>query len=188
MARRVGGRREKILDAGAYHGLYTLVMAQAAGAGSEVVAVDPVASNRALIEVNLALNGLEARIEACAVSTRDARVQLSSGSCGHIVDQGGVDTASRRLPSILPDATVVKVDIEGEEFAILPEQLDEMPAAHTWNVEIHPGRGRDPQPLIEAFAERGFELHWVNRDACRVEPYSLATPWTTRTSLIAVRP
>ena len=30
LARQVAGRREKIVDAGAYHGLYTLVLAKAA--------------------------------------------------------------------------------------------------------------------------------------------------------------
>ncbi|MGH6886493.1 MAG: hypothetical protein ACREGK_10520, partial [Geminicoccales bacterium] len=71
LARQVAGRREKIVDAGAYHGLYTLVLAKAADPASEVVAVDPVISNCALIEVNLALNDLHARIEECAISAED---------------------------------------------------------------------------------------------------------------------
>jgi FkbM family methyltransferase len=189
MADRVRGGSEKIIDAGAYHGLYTLILAQAAGPGGEVVAVDPVPSNMALIEVNLLINGLQqrARIEGCAVSREEGTILLSSGSCGHIVNQGGSERPARRLSTILPGATVAKVDIEGEEFGIFPQELDAMPEVHTWNVEIHPGKGRDSDGLLKTFASRGFELLWVNRDTCQVETYPQARPWTTRTSIIAVR-
>ena len=187
MARRLQGTTQKIIDAGAYHGLYTLVLAASAEPGSEVVAVEPIRSNCALIEVNLLLNGLKARIEPCAVSRRKSMVRLSSGSCGHIVNQGGIECPALPLTDILPDATVAKVDIEGEEFEIFPEQIDAMSGVHTWNVEIHPGTGRHPQKILEAFASRGFQLLWVNRDSCEVEPYPLAQPWTTRTSIIAIR-
>lgn len=187
LARRVAGRREKIVDAGAYHGLYTLVLAKAADPASEVVAVDPVPSNGALIEVNLALNGLHARIEECAISDRDGKVMFASGSCGRIVPQGGVVRPGRRLEAILPDATVVKLDIEGTEFALFPEQIDILQTAHTWVVEIHPASGRDPQMILDAFTDRGFELWWVDRPGRRVERYPRDTPWSSRTSLIALR-
>ena len=52
---------QKIIDAGAYHGLYATIFAKAAGDLGEVVAVDPVSSNQAVIEVNLAINGLSGR-------------------------------------------------------------------------------------------------------------------------------
>ena len=52
---------QKIIDAGAYHGLYATIFAKAAGDLGEVVAVDPVSSNQAVIEVNLAINGLRGR-------------------------------------------------------------------------------------------------------------------------------
>lgn len=189
MADRVRGGSEKIIDAGAYHGLYTLVLAQAAGPESEVVAVDPVPSNLALIEVNLLLNDLQGRvrIEGCAVSRKEGTILLSSGSCGHIVNRGGSETPAKRLSTVLPGATVAKVDIEGEEFGIFPQELDAMPEVHTWNVEIHPGKGRDSRALLDAFTSRGFELLWVNRDDCQVEVYPQSRPWTTRTSIIAVR-
>jgi FkbM family methyltransferase len=187
LARRVAGRREKIVDAGAYHGLYTLVLAKAADPASEVVAVDPVASNCALIEVNLALNDLHARIEECAISAEDGEVSFASGSCGRIIPKGGTVRPARRLESLLPDATVVKLDIEGAEFALFPGQIDVLPTAHTWIVEIHPGKGRDPRMILDAFTARGFELWWVDRAGQRVAPCPAGTPWPSRTSLIALR-
>jgi FkbM family methyltransferase len=187
LARHVAGRREKIIDAGAYHGLYTLVLAKAADPASEVVAVEPVPSNCALIEVNLALNGLRARIEECAISDRDGEVSFAPGSCGRIVARGGAVRSARRLESVLPAATVVKLDIEGTEFALFPGQIDRLPAAHTWIVEIHPGAGRDPSVILDAFTGRSFDLWWVDRASRRVAPYPAGTPWPSRTSLVAVR-
>jgi FkbM family methyltransferase len=187
LADHVGGRREKIVDAGAYHGLYTLVLAKAAAPASEVVAVDPVPSNCALIEVNLALNGLRARIEACAISDRDGEVSFAPGSCGRIVAQGGAVRSARRLEAILADATVVKLDIEGTEFALFPGQIDRLPATHTWIVEIHPGARHDPKVILDGFTDRGFDLLWVDRAGGRVESYPADTRWQSRTSLIAVR-
>jgi len=187
LARHVAGRREKIIDAGAYHGLYTLVLAKAADPASEVVAVDPVPSNGVLIEVNLALNDLHARIEACAISDRDGEVAFAPGSCGRIVARGGTIRAARRLEAVLPDATVVKLDIEGTEFALFPEQIDVLPTAHTWIVEIHPRKGRNPRMILDAFTARGFELQWVDRGNRRLATYPANAPWQSRTSLIAVR-
>jgi FkbM family methyltransferase len=187
LARHVASRAEKIIDAGAYHGLYTLVLAKAAAPASVIVAVDPVTSNCALIEVNLALNGLHARIEECAISDADGEVSFASGSCGRIVPKGGTVRPARRLETLLPDATVVKLDIEGAEFALFPGQIDRLPAAHTWIVEIHPGPRHDPKVILDGFANRGFDLLWVDRAGLRVERYPANAPWQSRTSLLAVR-
>lgn len=183
----LAGRPEKIVDAGAYHGLYSLVLARAAAPGSELVAVDPVPSNCALIEVNLALNGLTARIEQAAVSDRDGRVRFTGGSCGRIAAGGGTEHPAKRLASILPDATVVKLDIEGAEFGVLPAALDQLPAVHTWLVEIHPERGRDCQMLLDPFRHKGYHLAWLDRRAAEVRPWPADATWTERTTLIARR-
>jgi FkbM family methyltransferase len=177
---------QKIIDAGAYHGLYATVLAKAAGERGDVVAVDPVPSNQAVIEVNLAINGLRGRIEACIVSNVDGEVGFSAHSCGHIVDRGGIRCQSRRLCSILPDATIVKLDIEGAEFDVIPAQIDELTAARVWIVEIHPARGRDPATVLDAFRTRPFDLWWGHPTTGEVEPY-LSEPWTARATLIAIR-
>lgn len=186
ITRHLAGRREKIVDAGAYHGLYTLVFARAAAEESEIVAIDPVSSNCALIEVNLALNGLRARIEPVAISDLDGQVRFSGGSCGRIVAHGGSRHTAKRLASILPDATVVKLDVEGAEFSIFPRVLDELANVHTWLVEIHPEKGRDCAKLLDLFRTRGYQLSWLNRSKARVEPWPDGAAWTERTSLIAV--
>jgi FkbM family methyltransferase len=186
LAARIAGQKHKIVDAGAYHGLYTLVFAGAAGAGSEVVAIDPVASNCALIEVKLALNGLHARIEPCAVGASDGEVSVSANSCARIVERGGIRLPSRRLSSILAEATIVKVDIEGAEFEVVPAQIDDLPDARVWIVEIHPRRDRNPDLVLDAFRARPFDLWWGDPATGQIEPYR-AQPWKTRATLIAIR-
>ena len=177
---------QKIIDAGAYHGLYATIFAKAAGDLGEVVAVDPVSSNQAVIEVNLAINGLRGRIESCVVSNTEGEVRFSPASCGHIINRGGISRPSRRLRSIMPEATVVKLDIEGAEFEVVPAQIDELPAARIWIVEIHPGRGRDPNLILGAFRERAFDLWWGHPVSGQMERYA-GELWTTRSTLVAIR-
>ena len=175
-----------MIDAGAYHGLYSTVLAKAAGERGEVVAVDPVPSNQAVIEVNLAINGLRGRIEDCVVSNTDGEVAFSGDSCGHIVDRGGIRRRSRRLRSILPDATIVKLDIEGAEFEVVPAQLDDLPDARVWIVEIHPRPDRNPDLVLDAFRTRPFDLWWGDPTTGEIKPYR-AQPWKIRATLIAIR-
>lgn len=177
---------QRIIDAGAFHGLYTTTFARAACAEGMVVAVDPVASNCAVIEANLAINGLSVRIENCAISNQDGEVAFSLDSCGHIVESGGVKVTAKRLASVLPDATVLKIDIEGAEFTVIPEQIDEMTEARTWIVEIHPGMGGDPAVVTGAFRDRGYDLWWAEPSSDRFQPYA-GEPWKARTTLIARR-
>ena len=177
---------EKIIDAGAFHGLYSTCFALAAGETGTVVPVDPVASNCAVIEANLAINGLPVRIENCAISNRDGEVAFSLDTCGHIVKSGGVKVASRRLATVMADATILKVDIEGAEFSVIPEQIDDMAQARAWIVEIHPGMGGDPAVVLDAFRDRGYDLWWSEPESDRFEPYAGA-PWTHRTTLVARR-
>jgi len=186
LVRHIEPEGQKIIDAGAYHGLYALVFAKTAGPLGEVVAVDPVPSNAAVVEANLAINGLRGRVETCAISNADGEVGFSSDSCGHIVERGKLRRPSRRLRSILPDATIVKLDIEGAEFEVVPAQIDELPAARVWIVEIHPARGRDPATVLDAFRTRPFDLWWGHPASGRIEPYT-GEPWTARTTLIAIR-
>jgi len=179
-------KNQKIIDGGAHHGQYSVVFAVGSGHTSEVISVDPVSSNCALIEVNMALNGAKAKIEQCAISDSDGFVLFSFGSNGRIVSKGGQRKPSKRLPTIMKDATIVKLDVEGAEFIILPDQIDEMPGVHTWIVEIHPYSGRNPCVLIDLFRRKGFRLLWVNRERTLVEPYPDSASWESHTTVFAV--
>lgn len=135
----------------------------------------------------MALNKARAKIEQCAVSDLDGTVLFSFGSNGRIVAKGGQTKPSKRLPTIMKDATIVKLDVEGAEFVILPDQIDEMQEVHSWIVEIHPSADRNPEALISLFRARDFKLMWVNRDDTSVEPYPDGASWKSHTTVFALR-
>jgi FkbM family methyltransferase len=178
---------QKILDGGAHHGQYSIVFGLGADRDAEIVAVDPVDSNCDIAEVNFGLNALEIRIERCAISNTGEPVRFSGTSNGRIVDSGGILRPSKRLVDLLPDATIIKLDIEGAEFDILPHQLVELPSVHTWIVEIHPYFGRDPDLLTRLFLDRGFTLDWVDREKNQVVPYAPGIRWSSHSTVFARR-
>jgi hypothetical protein len=55
-----------------------------------------------------------------------------------------------------------------------------------WIVEIHPGRGRDPATVLDAFRMRPFDLWWGDPTSGRIKPYA-GELWTSRTTLVAFR-
>ena len=187
LVEHVAPRGEVIIDAGAFHGLYAAVLGKAAGPGGRVVAIDPVASNCAVIEANLALNGIDAKVVTCAVSNQPGEVRFSRETCGHVVPSGGVAVPACRLAEVAPDAAIVKLDIEGQEFTVVPAQIDECARARAWIVEIHPGREGDPKDVTGAFRSRGFDLWWSRPEDGEIVPYDDA-PWTHRGTLVAMRP
>lgn len=185
---RIGGRSERVIDAGAYHGLYSLVFGAAVGEDSRIVAVDPVPSNCAIIEANFALNRVQGKIVEAAVTDKDGPVSFTTASCGRIDKGGTVTYKGLRLPSIMADATVAKIDIEGAEATVLPGQIDEMPDVHTWIVELHPDFGVDAAPILDLFAKRGFALEVLDRNSAKVVPLDPTKPWSARTAFMATRP
>jgi FkbM family methyltransferase len=181
-------------DAGAHHGQYSVVVGTAYR-DCRIVSVDALEENIDITEVNLRLNRLEPELVKCVLSNQDGDVRFSNpndlvGSNGRIVETGGLIMPTKRLIEILPDAHVIKLDIEGEEFDIIPNQIDEMIQADTWIVEVHPfsyqAKGKHPDILIEEFTRRGYEILWVNRKKNRVEPYSSGTQWDIHSTIFAI--
>jgi len=82
----------------------------------------------------------------------------------------------------------VKLDIEGAEYAVIPEALETM-NVESWIVEMHAGH-EEPKAqdiMAQLFLEKGYRLDWVNRAEMKVEPYELGTEWTTHSTLFARR-
>ncbi len=176
--------KELVVDVGTHHGHYSLVLASMGP--KRLVCVDAVESNCAVAEVNLALNGFDPVIRHCAITTTNGKVQFTGDSNGRVVERGVVEVPGIRLPSLEPDATVIKLDIEGEEFKVIPDQIDEMKKAHTWIIEIHPWKTRDPHTLMPELTRR-FDVQWVNRAAMAVEPYPENADWSVHSTVICRR-
>jgi FkbM family methyltransferase len=180
-------RDQKIIDVGAHHGHYALVFNIGSDRSAHVVAVDPYPMNCLLVELNMLLNGCPVEIVQCAVAARDGEVHFSRESNGRIIPDGGIVVAARTLDSILPGANVVKLDVEGAEYQIIPQAIDRMESVHTWIVEIHPYNNPHPDELANLFLSRQYEVLHLNRDPMRVEPYRMNMDWEIHATIIARR-
>lgn len=133
-----------ILDVGGNCGAFVLPLTQAAREGSVIRVVEPNIGMVARIRENLALNGMEARVEiveaALAEAKGEATLNLHRSNLGQSsllpVSKAGAQVTVRTLPyeMLLDGLTsdmqiVMKIDIEGYEDRALWPML-EQPSAH----------------------------------------------------------
>jgi FkbM family methyltransferase len=117
------------VDVGANIGIYTLLLASH---GCDVIAVEPAAEARRLLEVNLGLNGLEAEVVMAALGRAPGQSQLTAelGSMNYVVSNPGeggelvepvTDVTVTTLDDLLGDRTAagVKIDVEGFELDVV---------------------------------------------------------------------
>lgn len=178
------------IDAGCHHGHYASILEKMEFA---VVAVDAHRSNCDLAEVNLCLNeGYDQVywVKNFAVAGKSGTRHFSGISNGQLVNNGGIEVEARTLEEIatlsfLP-IHLVKLDVEGAEFEIIPASIDKLPECKTWIIEIHPREG-EPDTIIQPFVERGYEVLKVDRELMQVRPYVLGEPWYSHATVIARR-
>ena len=135
-------------------------------------------------------NGLTARwtVERAFAAPRAGAVRfVADGSnLSHVADPGsgeGTEVAAVDVFPLLLDADLIKVDIEGAEWAILddPRFADLRPAALV--VEPHGRRcpGRDPIAVaVDRLKSAGYELVSVARRRPPHRPLGWGTIWATR--------
>lgn len=161
-------KRVTVVDAGVHHGNYAVLFRDAI----YIHGFDVIQSNLDIAEVNLLLN-LSRTGYGASYDLTNTRLGKGNGVKGYLDD-------------LFPEPAVYKMDIEGAEFELIPQEIDDLPSVHTWIVEIHPSEG-DPNAIAGAFAERGFELLKVDRERMCVRPYGLGERWLTHATLIARR-
>jgi hypothetical protein len=69
-----------------------------------------------------------------------------------------VEVAARPLADLVPDATVVKLDVEGHEYAILPGALETMPHVKAWLLELHGVADHPLEETLSRLVDRGYAL------------------------------
>jgi FkbM family methyltransferase len=117
------------IDCGAHVGKYTL-MAAGLDRGGKIVAIEPESCNFDRLKYNILLNGLTNIILGrFALANKDGRVRLliQTESGYHSIVKlslHSVDVPSRTLDSIIqeletPKVDLVKIDVEGAEYAVL---------------------------------------------------------------------
>ena len=142
------------LDIGANIGALT-IYALLSGNFSNAVAIEPAPANRAILERNLAENGLRDRVTVIAAAATDApgeaRLHLDEKNLGaHSLEAGfsmspgaTLTVPADRLDSLLREnavdpssITLAKIDVEGHEFSVLEGATGLLGAAPPLMIEI----------------------------------------------------
>ncbi len=158
------------VDGGANEGALLSALWKAAGGGFTVHAVEPLRENVEAITARMP-HGAGWTVHAVVLTDADAPRQVRTeddGLSGHncVVLSGGAgdrEVPGRRLSALVPDATIVKLDVEGHEYVILDEAMDALPNLRAWAIEFHMSQGRPLQAALGALARRGFRLRAAGR-------------------------
>jgi len=171
---------EKVLECGGHHGHYSLILA----ADNQLVVVEPHPENVRIIKHNLSDNNVKAaQVITGAVADKHEYRQFSGATNGRLVNYGGFAVQCYTLKELLPDAGIIKLDIEGGEYNVLPDGIEQMPKTHTWIIELHPQFG-NPVHICNAFLKAGFDAVKVCREHKQVEPYDMSEDWRTHATVI----
>jgi FkbM family methyltransferase len=177
----------RVVDVGANVGALSAFFFDAVGPTGSVLSVEPLAPNLDALRARIAAAGDPTRwtVAPCAASDHDGEVSLRLGGdeeTAHnsvVVPDGAaaagrVRVPCRRLSSLAADATVVKLDIEGHEYAVLDEALAALPGVRAWAIEYHLQPGRSLRQSLDALRACGFALYGAGRR--RSDPNG---PWVT---------
>lgn len=164
--------RDPILDVGAHIGVFTL-FARALNGAARIYALEPEEENFAFLRRNLAANQLrEVKVFQAALGgkTGAGRLLLESDSINHHLarDAGEAAGSASQKVSVfrlgdflrqnqLPTVGLVKMDIEGGEYAVL-ENMSEEDFARVQNffLEYHDLSGHRHRELDELLRRQGF--------------------------------
>jgi len=125
-----------VLDVGAHHGLYSLLMAKRIGKTGKLVSFEPSSRERRRLLRHLQINGFsDVRVESCALGdeTGEAELFLLDGihDWGNSLKPPSLGQSSRtervqvrRLDDVLPELAIthvdfIKLDVEGAELSFL---------------------------------------------------------------------
>ncbi|WP_436929530.1 FkbM family methyltransferase [Halosimplex halobium] len=174
-----------VVDVGANIGYFALQYPALSRRDGEVIAIEPLPDNVALLEDNVALNGFEESVSChqCAVGSSSGRTTMhvsthsNWGTVGdtmgmdHFVDE--VEVPVRRLDDLLRDQGValdavdaVRMDVQGYEYEVvrgMSELLDRGDLAVLF-LEIHPWYLQETgeyDEFVETLDAAGFEPVFV---------------------------
>lgn len=183
--------QQVIVDVGAHIGELSQFFWDAGQGTSRVVSVEPLAENVARIRERIrraaATNWL---VQHCAVSNEAGQAclhafRLPTGGWNSVLSArpstGGRGVSLRsvptqRLSALVPDATVIKLDIEGHEYAVLEDALPSLPSVHTWALELHMVPGRPLEEVLSLLSEHGYRLLAAGRSADDPQGPWVSTP------------
>lgn len=181
------GKGEIFIDGGCHHGLYGVALYK----GCEYIAIDLHHPNVDITRANCALNGIPISYSTVAIANQRGYVKCNDEPLGVLNDEGDSTVLAVRLSDIHPKPTIVKLDIEGAEFLVLPEALNECQTVNTWIVEIHQWafESLGSKDIINPFLDYGFNIGWIDRyeDNPIYKPLEGIVEWKMQSTLLAVR-
>jgi FkbM family methyltransferase len=171
------------LDVGAHVGFYTVLLGSLVGPAGRVVAVEPVPSNFAALQRNVALNSFDGvHLVQAAASERNGTARLSTqeGETGwgslEISRSGpAVEVGTIRLDEYLNDLGVAslgfaKIDVEGHELSVLRglEKFLDSPGGPSLMVEMLAERAESSAATLSWLKDRGYLPKYVKGRAGRL--------------------
>ena len=150
-----------MIDAGAYIGDTTAYFLSRFP-NLHVTALEPNIENFPLAQINLAPYGDRVNLLNQALGARAGNVFFAGHSTGGSVQEDGKPISMTTVPLLLSSipgskVDILKLDIEGEEFAVLGEEASEwLPRVGQVIVEIH-GASIEPH-ILEVLRKNNFKL------------------------------
>lgn len=165
-----GVARPRALDLGAHIGLFGAFFLSRFPRG-ELDAFEPDPGNAELLERCVAASGLAARwrVIRAAAAAADGRALLLAGRYAEsqvtLGASGAIDVDARDVFPFLATAHLVKIDVEGSEWAILGDPRFERIDARVVALEYHPQGCPEPDPrtaAITLFDRLGYVVEEVD--------------------------
>ncbi len=175
-----------VVDVGANHGYYTMLLADGVGRHGRGLAIEPNPSLAALVEMSVEVNGFGRRVHVARKAASDgaapsARLTIPTrrGACASICRAPAAGDASvdveaasvDELTAAWPRVDLVKVDAEGAEplvWAGMPRTIRDNPGLVVV-LEFVASRYRDPEGFVSAIVAAGFDLRHVAADS-QIQP------------------
>jgi FkbM family methyltransferase len=160
-----------IVDLGANIGLFG-AFAAARWPEAEILAFEPDPANAVVHERTIAMNGLQERwrLIRAAATARDGRAAFVAGevALSHLADTGEdgqtIEVTAQDVVPHLAQVDLLKMDIEGGEWAILGDQRFRRSPPRALVLEYHPRfcPGADPRLAVEAsLGEAGMQVQSI---------------------------
>jgi FkbM family methyltransferase len=163
---------EVIADVGANAGKLSEFFWRMGAGSNRVVSIEPLVENIALIRARIPAGAKNLWcIEPCVVSNRAGSVKLHAGltkgsGWNSVVDAKGTrKVRAQTLAALVPEVTVVKLDIEGHEHEVLDEALPALPNVKAWAIELHQRPDRSLQSVLGQLMAHGYRVFAARADA-----------------------
>ena len=188
VAENIPIQQKCVVEAGSHHGHYSMVLASLQP--YRLSLIDPHSSNMDIAEVNLRLNQfLPWQLITGALWNEPGKIHYNGYSNGALISEGGREVDSYLLKDIDSKAQVVKLDIEGAEYAVVPGILKTC-NIDSWIIELHAGNTTEENAqdhIAQILHKHKYGLDWVNKETMRVERYKLGTIWPDHSTLFGRR-